>query len=485
MEYKMTLQQPVNDSHKYLCWLDRVLKLGRKSRLALLQAAAEQNLFAGEECPKTGSRGNFEKSGDSGNGQSIRSAGVFSDADDYGNGDGQSSEGGLCCGESSAPGSASLLASAAKRLYTAPEKELRFLCAEVYPSGKKTEEAIRSLLKARKLEPARIEEELLRAEIGYTCILEEAYPSRLRTIPDAPFGIYWKGKLPGDDQPAAAVIGARLASGYGREQARRFASRLGRRGICVISGMARGIDGIAQTAALEAGGTSFAVLGCGVDVCYPKENRALYDLLIQKGGILSEYAPGTQPEARLFPPRNRIISGLSDLVFVLEARKKSGTLITVDMALEQGREVYALPGRVSDSLSDGCNRLIRQGAGVATCPEDLLEFFFGTGEGKKADSVKNGLNLSINPETDPESTGVNSIQTDTRTPVETAILKTLSVEDELHLDRILEGVNQMLTEEGKDTVQLSSLIPALMKLRIEGEIVEESAGYYRRKQYMV
>ena len=148
----------------------------------------------------------------------------------------------------------------------------------------------------------------------------------------------------------------------------------------MVSGMARGIDGIAQKAALEAGGASFAVLGCGVDICYPEENRELYDRLLQEGGILSEYPPGMPPEPKLFPPRNRIISGLSDLVLVIEARKKSGTLITVDMALEQGREVYALPGRVSDKLSDGCNRLIRQGAGVATCPEDILEFFFGTGE---------------------------------------------------------------------------------------------------------
>ena len=185
--------------------------------------------------------------------------------------------------------------------------------------------------------------------------------------------------MPLENEPAAAIIGARLASGYGREQARRFGRQIGARGISVISGMARGIDGIAQKAALDAGGRSYAVLGCGVDICYPEENRELYERLQQQGGVLSEYPPGMQPIAKLFPPRNRIISGLSDLVLVIEARKRSGTLITVDMALEQGREVYALPGRVSDSLSDGCNRLIRQGAGPATCPQDILEYFFGTG----------------------------------------------------------------------------------------------------------
>ena len=137
--------------------------------------------------------------------------------------------------------------------------------------------------------------------------------------------------------------------------------------------MARGIDGISQMAALEAGGTSFGVLGCGVDICYPAGNHALYQRLIQEGGILSSYPPGTKPQATLFPPRNRIVSGLADVVVVVEARQKSGTLITVDMALEQGREVYCIPGRLTDRLSDGCNKLIKQGAGILLSPEDFLE----------------------------------------------------------------------------------------------------------------
>jgi hypothetical protein len=152
--------------------------------------------------------------------------------------------------------------------------------------------------------------------------------------------------------------------------------------------MARGVDGIAQKAALDAGGRSFAVLGCGVDLCYPDENQALYDRLLEAGGILSEFPPGTPPDSKNFPQRNRIISGLADLVLVIEARKRSGTQITVDMALEQGREVFALPGRVSDALSDGCNRLIRQGAWIATCPEDVLEYFYGTGYGEGDEIIK-------------------------------------------------------------------------------------------------
>ena len=148
---------------------------------------------------------------------------------------------------------------------------------------------------------------------------------------------------------------------------------LGKNGIAVVSGMARGIDGISQTAALKNGGISYGVLGCGVDICYPAQNRTLYDRLVAQGGLISSYPPGTPALARNFPPRNRIVSGLADAVVVVEAREKSGTLITVDMALEQGREVYAVPGRITDRLSDGCNRLLRQGAAPLLSPEELLE----------------------------------------------------------------------------------------------------------------
>ena len=157
----------------------------------------------------------------------------------------------------------------------------------------------------------------------------------------------------------------------------------------MISGMARGIDGIGQTAALKEGGYSLGVLGCGVDICYPRENKELYEMLLASGGVCSEYPPGTGPRGILFPPRNRIISGLSDAVLVVEAREKSGTLITVDMALEQGREVYALPGRATDPLSGGCNRLIGQGAGLVSSPEEILgeilKEYMGNSVGQKGE----------------------------------------------------------------------------------------------------
>ena len=199
------------------------------------------------------------------------------------------------------------------------------------------------------------------------------YPRRLLPIPDRPEAIYVRGRLPDENTPAVAVIGARVCSAYGAYLAERFAACLAAAGICIISGLARGIDGIGQTAALKSGGTVCAVLGCGPDICYPPENRRLYEDVMRHGAVISEYPPGTPPRAGLFPQRNRIISGLADLVLVVEARQKSGTLITVDMALEQGKEVWAVPGRITDELSRGCNQLICQGASPALSPEALLE----------------------------------------------------------------------------------------------------------------
>lgn len=202
---------------------------------------------------------------------------------------------------------------------------------------------------------------------------EKEYPRRLKEIPKPPEKLYILGSLPVERIPSVAVIGARDCSEYGRYVAARLGSVLGRKGIQVISGMARGIDGIAQEAAVDAGGYSYAVLGSGVDVCYPASNKSLYEKLKVTGGILSEYPPGTSAIARNFPARNRIVSGLADAIIVVEAREKSGTLITVDMALEQGREVYAVPGRITDSLSVGCNRLLKLGAGILLDTDEFLE----------------------------------------------------------------------------------------------------------------
>ena len=216
-------------------------------------------------------------------------------------------------------------------------------------------------------------EKMTAAGIQFLTATSPAYPGRLQEIPDPPYGIFYKGSLPRDEALSVAVIGARECSEYGCYVAKALGKAFAENGVQVISGMARGIDGISQEAALDGGGCSFGVLGCGVDICYPAQNRPLYERLLEKGGVLSSYPPGTRPQPSLFPPRNRIVSGLADAVIVVEARQRSGTLITVDMALEQGREVYVVPGRLTDRLSDGCNQLIRQGAGVLLSPESFLQ----------------------------------------------------------------------------------------------------------------
>ena len=253
-------------------------------------------------------------------------------------------------------------------LYGSPEEVFR---QHTLPVGGRQQEAIDQ--SKRRLD------ELLRERDGFAaqgifwcCPADEDYPKRLLTIPDPPAVLFRKGELPPEEGKTAAVIGARRCSFYGRSMAERFGRELAGAGVNVVSGMAMGIDGYAQSAALAAGGRSFGVLGCGVDQAYPAVNRPLYEKLCVQGGVISEFKPGTPPLAWHFPLRNRIISGLADVLLVIEARAVSGTRITVDQALEQGRDVLALPGRLDDPLSEGCNALIRQGAGILTAAEDVL-----------------------------------------------------------------------------------------------------------------
>lgn len=228
------------------------------------------------------------------------------------------------------------------------------------------------LQQRKRYEPQRVWDYVSGLGICYTYCQSSDFPQKLKKIPNPPFGIFFKGKLPDEKIPAVAMIGARKCSEYGKCMAENFATKLASRGVNIISGMALGIDGISQQSALKAGGSSYGVLGCGVDIVYPRSNESLYRQLLEKGGVISEYPPGMEPRPILFPPRNRIISAFADVVLVVEARKKSGTLITVDMALEQGKEVYAIPGRCTDGLSMGCNELLRQGAAIATDPEDII-----------------------------------------------------------------------------------------------------------------
>lgn len=218
-------------------------------------------------------------------------------------------------------------------------------------------------------------ETLQKKGIRYCTMFHEEYPERLRSIFDPPKHLFRLGKPVPSKNCSVAIVGARDCTAYGRDMARLFAYRLSMAGIRVISGMARGIDGWAHQGALEAGKDTYAVLGSGVDVCYPSEHRRLYESIAKSGGILSEFVPGTRAKPQFFPLRNRIISALSDGLLVVEAKQRSGSLITADLALEQGKDVFVIPGRIGDPLSEGCNRLIRQGAMPVLSPEDILEYY--------------------------------------------------------------------------------------------------------------
>ena len=205
---------------------------------------------------------------------------------------------------------------------------------------------------------------------------DEDYPERLKNIPDPPENLYYRGRLPKRREPAVAIVGSRGPTAYGISMAEYFAQALASEGVGIISGMALGIDAAAHRGALKAeGGKTYAVLGTGINICYPARNFDIYDALVtgERGGILSEYNPDEPALSWHFPVRNLIISGLSDAVLVIEAREKSGSLITADQALEQGRDVLAVPGRITDPLSRGCNRLISSGAAIVTSPEDVMQ----------------------------------------------------------------------------------------------------------------
>ncbi len=256
--------------------------------------------------------------------------------------------------------------SSAKELYNIEETRLLDLGAGA--------EGSRRILEAQKekdLEkPYR---EMRKQGIYMVPFWSKSFPRRLKNISSVPYALYVKGHLPKEDKLSVAIVGARECTAYGKSIAAELGRSLARAGVQIISGMARGVDGIAQRGALEVDGATYGILGCGVDVCYPRENIELYMGLQRRGGILSELVPGTQPLRQFFPARNRLISGLADIVVVVEAREKSGSLITADLALEQGKDVYAVPGPISSVLSRGCNALIRQGAGILSSVDDFME----------------------------------------------------------------------------------------------------------------
>jgi DNA processing protein len=222
----------------------------------------------------------------------------------------------------------------------------------------------------------RVERELyLLDKVGGTVLAsgDEGYPKRLKEIYDPPPVLYVRGKIKKQDDLAIAIVGSRKTSPYGRGFTERVSRDLAQQGVTVVSGMARGIDSVAHQGAVSEGGRTIAVLGCGVDIVYPRENRRLCEQIIDHGAVVSEFPMGSPPEAGHFPKRNRIISGLSLGVVVVQAGKGSGSLITANCALEQGRDVFAVPGNVGAENSQGTNQLIKEGAKLVESSADILQ----------------------------------------------------------------------------------------------------------------
>ena len=303
--------------------------------------------------------------------------------------------------------------------------------------------------KERLAAAARQYETLSRRGIRFVSILDPEYPSRLRHLYDPPAALYVRGGLPEDGRPTAAVIGARSCSSYGYQTARMLGRELAAAGIQIISGMALGIDGAGHQGALDAGCRTYAVLGSGVDICYPKENRHLYSRIPKQGGLLSEFAPGQPPKPGNFPMRNRIISGLSDAIVVVEARAKSGSLITVELGLEQGKEIFAVPGRMGDALSEGCHQLIRQGAALLSSPADVLDYFQINGGEKLRLHEKNENGLAKK---------------------EKMVYSCLDLQPKFF--------DQIVEESG---LSLEECMTLLMELELKGRIRQPAAHYYEKK----
>lgn len=257
-----------------------------------------------------------------------------------------------------------------------PEEVYRANREQLLASGCITHNMLPSLLDKSLLETNRILADCTDKQIRILTLHEDGYPASLRVIADPPLILYLRGELPEtEERPVIGIVGARSASTYGLSVAERMGYQLHAGGCTIVSGMAKGVDGAAMRGALKAGNRVIAVLGCGVDTIYPRENKDIYNELLTRGCIVSEYPPQTPPVPENFPPRNRIISGLSDGVLVVEAPKKSGSLITAEDALEQNRDIFAIPGNIGVPACEGSNRLIRNGAELVQDGSDILQAY--------------------------------------------------------------------------------------------------------------
>lgn len=249
--------------------------------------------------------------------------------------------------------------------------------------------------------------DLIQKGVAFIPYGSKEYPQNLMEIHEAPIALYRKGKEIPLNQKKVTIIGARDCTIHGMMLAEYFANQLAKSGVCIVSGLAKGIDGNAHKGALKANkinlqntGGNVGILGCGINIRYPLDNYYLFEEMEQYGTILSEYNWNVKPKRHQFPMRNRIMSGMSDGILVVEAKERSGSLITVDYGLEQGKDIFAIPGRITDKLSIGCNRLIQQGANPVICPDDLLRFFGINKEKQAPDSRERKKENKILLETD-------------------------------------------------------------------------------------
>lgn len=307
-------------------------------------------------------------------------------------------------------------------------------------------------------------------------IQDAEYPNRLKNIYDPPVLLYCKGRLPAFDEEAAiAVVGTRSTSPYGVACARKLGHGLAKGGAIVVSGLARGIDAESQHAALRAGGITVGVVGNGLDIAYPPSSRYLYEDVAASGLLLSEYPPGTEPAGRHFPARNRIISGLSVATLVVEAPEKSGALITAEAALEQGRDVFAVPGPIDAEGSRGCNRLIRDGAGLAADAWDILREYEYRFPGK--------LRCAEAKEEAPRE-GFEAPERKEAKPVLPAIRASSSglTDDQMALLRILSGEEPALVDDliDQSNIPTRRVLSALTVLEIEGHVAQHPGKRYTR-----
>jgi DNA processing protein len=281
-------------------------------------------------------------------------------------------------------------------------------------------------------------------DIKIVCYNDDLYPKRLKHYEDAPSVLFYKGDIMKlDINPSISIVGSRKCTSYGISATKLISSELSKKKINIISGMAKGIDSFAHSSCIANNGYTCAILGSGLDVIYPKENSALYNIIVNKGCVISEFLPGTPPLAYNFPIRNRIISELSDILIIVEAGIKSGSLITATLALEQGIDVMAVPGSVFSEQSKGSNKLIKDGAYPLTCIEDVFEL------------------LDIDYEKNITSINTNS------TPIENKISSTLT-DTPLHIDDIIRLTN----------IDIKQLYEVLFELQLKDEIMCLAGNYY-------